>query len=82
MSEEKKIIEPSELDNVSGGRKAGETIFTYCPICRTKSQKHLIISCWNNLECLKCHGHHRAICCDQAGNPDPADLQRYYDETK
>ena len=82
MSEEKKIIEPSELDNVSGGWEAGDTIFTYCPICNTKSQKHFIVSWRDDLECLKCHGHHRNISINQAGDPEPADLQRYYDEQK
>ena len=84
MSEKNKTVEltEEELNNVSGGWNSGENIYTYCPICNTKSQKHVIISWYDDLECLKCHGHHRHISCNQAGDPDSYDLQCYYNETK
>lgn len=85
MSEKNKTVElkDEELTNVSGGGyEPGETFFTYCPACQTKSQKHKVISWYDDLECLKCQSHHRYISCNQAGDPDPYDLQCYYNEIK
>lgn len=81
MSEIKKELKEEDLSKVSGGGyDPGETFYTYCPYCYTKSQKHLVHVWASDLECLKCHEHHRYISCNQAADPDEWDLQCFYNE--
>ena len=96
MSNNNEVVELKEedLEKVSGGcYYPGETLFTYCPYCYGVAHKndqgiitvedgrqHLVISWWDDLECLTCHNHHRLIDTDEGGHPYQYDLNAFYNE--
>ena len=77
MSEFKKELNEEDLSKVSGGWEVGEEMYTYCPFCYG-TQKHIIRSLWDDLECKRCQKHHRYISSDQGGTPVQWDLDNFY----